>query len=232
MTTQPELNIKPTFRPNAAVCIFGILSLLLVIASVMLRYTDWDISMRGFLVAGSTAFVLTALAGGVWKSRYGILILIAMILCWLGDYFGPQNFLLGAGFFLIGHFVLIAAFIVYGIVRQRLWYTIDGMFVISGGLAYWILPEVFPNEQWFVASYILIISIMVALACATKGRLVSKYLAGGAILFFISDILLALNRYMQMNIDYTFFGYPIYYAACILFAVSVAAYQHETNDID
>jgi uncharacterized membrane protein YhhN len=230
MNQPPELKNKPPFRPNAAVCIFGILSLLLVIAAVMLRYTDWDISMRYFLMGGSTAFVLTAVAGGAWKSRYGVLILIAMILCWLGDFFGPGNFLLGAGFFLIGHFVLIAAFFVYGLKTNRLWYSIDGMFVVSGGLAYWILPEVFPNEQWFVASYITVISTMVALACATKGMLVSRYLAAGAILFFISDILLALNRYMQMEIDYTFFGYPIYYAACILFAISVAAYQHETHD--
>ncbi len=230
MTTQPELDAKPSFRPNAAVCVFGILSFLLVVAAILQRYTDWGLSTKVFLMAGSTAFVLTAAVGGAWKSRYGILILIALILCWLGDFFGPWNFLLGAGFFLIGHFVLIAAFIVNGIVRQRLWYTIDGMFVVGGGLAFWILPEVFPNEQWFVALYITFISLMVAFACAARGRLVVKYLAAGAILFFISDVLLALNRYMQMKVDYTIFGYPIYYSACIFFAISVAAYQYETND--
>jgi hypothetical protein len=42
-----------------------------------------------------------------------------------------------------------------------------------------------------------------------------------AVLFFVSDLCLAQTAFLGGGVAWTFTGYPIYYAACLLFAWSV-----------
>ncbi len=158
---------------------------------------------------------------------YGRLILTAMVFCWLGDFTGPFHFLLGAGFFLIGHLFLIGSYAVHGILAKRLWFAAPIAFVVSGIIAFQIVPLVNAQEQWFVVSYITVITVMAILAGSARGAITWWMLSCGAITFYISDLFLALNRYTTYNVNYTYFGYPLYYGACVLFALSVSAHRWE-----
>lgn len=217
------------YRPSAAEIVLSALCMTFVIFVSVNRYAEWGFHPKTYLMIASTMFVAIPLAGGALQSLYGRLILIAMVFCWLGDFTGPFHFLLGAGFFLIGHLFLIGSYAVHGIASRRVWLAVPILLIVSGIIAFQIVPQVNVQEQWFVVSYIAVITVMAILACSARGTITGWMLGCGAVTFYISDLFLALNRYTTYNVNYTYFGYPLYYGACVLFALSVSAHRWERN---
>ena len=162
------------------------------------KFADWGFSSRFFLILASTAFVAVPAFGGALKTLYGKFVLIAIVFCWLGDFAGPYHFLVGAGFFLIGHLFLIVSYAIHGVEKKRLAFAAPVALAVSGFIAYHIVPNVCvpdfsAHERWFVISYITVITVMAILACSAKGRTTFALLLVGAVTFYISDVFLALK---------------------------------------
>ena len=138
----------------------------------------------------------------------------ALILSWLGDIFmmfqqtQPLFFLLGLGAFLLGHVFYIGSFTrrykkedkayVTGkgmVLRQPLW--ILPLLLYGGGLYYYLYPHL-GEMKVPVVVYSVAITLMALTAANRKGRvsyLSFRYILIGALLFVLSDSVIALNTF-------------------------------------
>ncbi|MBN2562096.1 MAG: lysoplasmalogenase [Phycisphaerae bacterium] len=181
------------------------------------------------LMVGSTCYLLIAVLGGGLRSWYGRSILFMLVMCWLGDYLGPGNFYLGLYFFLIGHFALMAAFAVRGLSRRECLISLPMFLILLVLGLIWLYPHVRAGERLPVFAYMLVITAMMVFAGAARQGLGRRLIFPGAMLFYVSDILLARSAFVASSFLNTAFGYPMYYAACVLFALSIFAFEHETQ---
>ena len=69
-----------------------------------------------------------------------------------------------------------------------------------------------------VASYIVVITVMLALAVGTR----RPFVALGALAFYVSDISVARDRFVWSSFVNRLWGLPLYYAAQLLIAWSIA----------
>lgn len=175
------------------------------------------IASTGFVVAGLLNLIRT-------KTRYGFMIFLGLIFCWLGDYI--NGFKVTVIAFLLAHLCFISAFFIKGIKISKSLKSTPAVLLSSSAIAYWILPYVPESEFIFVISYIIIISAMLILSFGAKPTQLILIL--GAILFYISDIFVARWRFVDQSSINSFFCYPIYYTSCILFALSI---KHDDNKL-
>ena len=171
-----------------------------------------------FTVVASTAFLVAALVAGAFRSRYGMLVLGALVCCWLGDIIGPRNFMWGLYAFLGGHLLFVFAFASTKLNWRDSAYAVVALVVIDMFLMMWILPNVPVTERFNVVAYTVVISAMVA--AGWGARRANPWILPAAIIFFISDVFVARWRYGGGSIN-GYLCYPLYYTACMLFAVSV-----------
>jgi uncharacterized membrane protein YhhN len=164
-----------------------------------------------------------ALASGALESTYGQILLAGLALCWIGDAcllsLGQSTgFLVGIGAFLLGHAVYAIAFYQLGFDPTGL--IIGG--VLVGGLALialrWLRPNVPDDFQVPVISYIGVISVMVIASIGAVAAGAPIYLAIGAIVFGISDIFVARERFVSPGFVNSAIGLPSYFGAQLLLA--------------
>jgi uncharacterized membrane protein YhhN len=143
---------------------------------------------------------------------YTVLILAGLVLSLAGDWFlidsdeKPRNFMLGLGSFLVAHLLYIAAFTVAQVLRgvpidMNREVGIAALLIILGMVVYFYMRPSLGNMAQPVLLYITVISLMVHRAVAGvvigAGLLSQGTLAaGGALLFYISDFMLAINRFV------------------------------------
>jgi uncharacterized membrane protein YhhN len=76
--------------------------------------------------------------------------------------------------------------------------------------------------QKAVLAYILVISAMVGLACGSVGAGTVPLMAGvAAFAFAISDISVAMDRFVKPDFFWRLWGLPLYYGAQLLFGLSL-----------
>jgi len=182
-----------------------------------------ELTTHTLLIVASTGFVALPLVAGAYRSAYGWLILLGLVGCWVGDYVGPANFLASVGAFAVAHLLFIAAFAVRGIVWR--WVALAAPGVVAAGVAIglWLLPHVPPELKLPVLGYMLVISVMVALALGVRPERGRWLIAAGAVLFYVSDIFVARWKFVDTSSANAFFCYPLYYAACLMLGLSVLA---------
>jgi len=184
-------------------------------------------SVLGKLVAAS-AYIAAALSLGAAGSEYGRLLLLGMAFCWLGDLLliskTRQNlFLAGLVSFLLGHLVYIGAFAVRGISFPVLAGAAVVMAVFAWRVLSWLNPVVDQRMQRPVQIYVIAISIMMAMAAATFSAHGGLALLLGGLLFVISDLAVARNRFVAPGFVNRAWGMPTYFTAQLLLAASVTA---------
>ncbi|HEX2849220.1 MAG TPA: lysoplasmalogenase [Acidimicrobiales bacterium] len=104
---------------------------------------------------------------------------------------GPDRFVLGLVAFLVAHVLYIAGF---GL--SRVWPAVVPVAVVAVVVGQWILRGVRRTEPGLatpVAVYMVVISVMVACAIGSG----SWWAGAGAALFFASDALIAVNRFVR-----------------------------------
>lgn len=196
------------------------------LAVVALVVSTWGDSPHSAWIkmAASTGFLAIALAAGAWQMPYGRAVLVALICCWWGDLFLTSSresvFLLGLGAFLLGHLAFGGAFLLQGI---------NGRAVAAGALL--ALAVAIPVLRWLdphlgglrypVYAYTAVISLMLALAIGAWGNGATRWIALGALLFFISDLFVARQKFVTPTVWNPLFGLPTYYAAQVLLAWSI-----------
>jgi uncharacterized membrane protein YhhN len=168
-------------------------------------------------VGASLGFVGLALALGGAGTPFGQRVLAALLLSLLGDALllsaARPMFLAGLVAFLLAHVAYVAAFLGAGVLP--LWPL--PLLALGVGLTLrWLWPHL-GSMKGPVVAYCLVIAAMVAAAMGVPSAAVHA----GAVLFFLSDLLVARDRFAAPGFANRAAGLPLYYAAQLLLAGAV-----------
>ncbi len=214
---------------NRLVTFFVVLTAVGVLGMLWARLLPGGPPAKGSLIVASTAFVAIAVVGGGLRSRYGYLMLAALVLCWLGDYAGPLNFLLGVTFFLFAHLAIIGACFVLGLHARRVAVAACFSVGLSAAVLAWLIPTIPVGERAHIVAYVIVITSMCFCVMGTRVSPSARLLRFGAICFYLSDFLLAITMYVKSGDIFTVVGYPLYYTSCVLFALSAVVYDRDVR---
>lgn len=173
----------------------------------------------------STGFLGAALAAGALESVYGRVILAALVLSWLGDFFliseQPGSFVAGLVSFLLAHVALGAAFVTRG--PSWLW-TLAALAVLAlpaALISRWLRPHLPPSLRVPVYLYMVVITAMLALAAGDMAGGSPGIALAGAFAFYLSDLSVARDRFVRESFANKLWGLPLYYAAQLCLAASI-----------
>ena len=189
-------------------------------------------SLRGKLMTkplASIGFIVLAAVQPHPMPIYYYWLLAGLIFCLGGDVFLalPQKpmFLVGLISFLLGHVLYVFGFL--SLVSISAWVQVSTVVVIgiSTVVFIWLKPHL-GSMLGPVIVYVLVISLMLIGALAvfnsdgigTRGRML---VVTGAILFYLSDLFVARNRFVKKEYVNRLVGLPLYYMGQYLLALSV-----------
>jgi uncharacterized membrane protein YhhN len=149
-------------------------------------------------------------------------LLAALCACALGDVLLiPQDeraFRAGVASFGLGHALYAVAFVLRGV-------SVPIAAIVAlplAGLAFrvfrWVGPGVPAPLRPAVAGYCAIITAMVAIAAGTTAATSDLRVALGAVMFFVSDLSVARDRFVSPGFGNRAWGLPLYYAAQLILA--------------
>jgi uncharacterized membrane protein YhhN len=180
---------------------------------------------RGWVKAAASAgFIGTALAAGAADTVYGRWVLAALLLGWVGDVALVSSarswFLTGLVAFLLSHLTYVVAFVVLGLDGAGTAIAAAGVAVPAAVVGRWLWDRVPKEMRGPVLAYIVVISAMVAAAAGAAVGGAPELLVAAAVLFYVSDLFVARDRFVAAGFVNRLAGLPMYYGAQILFAVS------------
>lgn len=174
----------------------------------------------------STGFLATAWSLGALESDFGVTIFVGLMLSMVGDVCllsrarGP--FLAGLVAFLLAHVAYAFAFVMRDIDPLATAAAAAGLTVVSVLVARWLLPHVEGAMKAPVRAYVLVITVMVALAAGTVALNGEPLILVAAVLFYGSDLFVARERFVTQGFVNRALGLPLYYAGQLVFAWTVA----------
>jgi uncharacterized membrane protein YhhN len=181
-------------------------------------------TLRWFKMLASTGFIAVALSVGALSDPYGQIVLVALVLSWIGDllltFASRGAFLGGLVAFLFGHVAYSVAFGTLGVDPVVGGISTVTIAIIAVFIWRWLAPHVGDMAAPVVA-YIVVISVMVALAFGSYGEGASWLIRVGATLFFASDLFVARIQFVASDTVNRVWGLPLYYLAQVLLALSV-----------
>ncbi len=177
--------------------------------------------------AGKTvASLLFVLLGGLrWQAGDGFAtwLLVGLVLALLGDVLllGEGTFDAGLGAFLLAHLAYALAFHQALAIARWPFEVLLPMAVIAAAAILWLWPRL-GRQKLPVTLYLVAITVMGwgALA-ATLAQAVLWTAAPGAVLFLISDLTVARNRFVQPGFINRALGRPLYYLGQVLLALTI-----------
>lgn len=176
-------------------------------------------------IVASTAYLALALQLNATASAYGQLILMALGLSWVGDVFllsqKSRLFLLGLASFLLAHLFFAVAFAslptsVTALVAGLVLMSCLGIAVLA-----WLWGHLKAFYRVAVTAYVTAIVAMCTLAISASAASGTWMLAVGAVIFAISDVAVARNRFVAPGANNKLWGLPLYYGAQIILTCSV-----------
>lgn len=166
----------------------------------------------------SLGFVALAFAREPPETSARVLVVLGLGLSVFGDLFLLSRarawFLAGIGAFLLAHLAYAAAFVEHGVVLRSVGFGAAFLAVPAALMLRTLWPRLSGFMRGAVPAYVLVISGMLALGIATR----MPWLSGPAILFYLSDLFVARERFLHSAFSNRLFGLPLYYAAQVLFA--------------
>jgi uncharacterized membrane protein YhhN len=182
-------------------------------------------AQRLLKTSASALFILAALAAGGLETSYGRAVVAGLFLCAIGDVLllskRSAAFLAGIGAFAAGHLAYVGAFALAGPAFGAA--AAAGLFAMaafSGLTLRWLWPHL-GAFRIPVAAYVAIISAMVVAAIAAAAATGDLRIAAGGVLFAISDIAVARDRFVREDFANRLWGLPLYYSAQLLLASTV-----------
>ena len=173
-----------------------------------------------FKMIASTGFIAACIGAGGLETNYGRAVLVGLFFGWWGDLFlGLPGgwFIYGLVVFLLGHIAYCVAFGIYGL---NLNWTLAGAAIVVAaviGVSIW-LGDATGNLRYPVYAYMLVISAMVALSIGARGNGPSWWLVIGAVLFYVSDLFVARQRFVAPGGINGLIGLPLYFAGQLVLA--------------
>jgi uncharacterized membrane protein YhhN len=174
------------------------------------------------------AVALLSLFERTQNLTYAMGVLVGLVFCFGGDVAlmfqqHRRAFVIGLGLFLIGHIAYATTFTLLGKFSTLDALSAFVLFVIGAGFYFLIKPGL-GTMRVPVIAYIVVISVMVNRAIATFASPIvtsgqAWLIAIGAILFYISDVVLAANRFWKPW-QYHRINLVLYYSGQLLIALS------------
>jgi uncharacterized membrane protein YhhN len=167
----------------------------------------------------SGLFVLTALVAAPRFSSYTVIVVSGLVLCLAGDVClalpQPTGFRVGLVAFLLGHVAYIAAFASTASPNWGLWIAAVAALPVSSLVYHRLQPFLGPMRT-AVMAYIVVITVMLIAAGGLFGDLrlpvTGRFLVlNGAFSFYLSDIFVARQRFVQPSFWNRLIGLPLYY---------------------
>jgi uncharacterized membrane protein YhhN len=189
------------------------------------EYRKWSAAIAVTKLVASTGFLLTAASAGALELDWGRWLFVGLVLSWVGDACllgrGKATFLAGLVAFLLGHVSYCVAFFVRGF-DSTVALTAVPLLAIAGLLVdRWLRPHVGDDMRLPVRAYIVVISTMLALAIAAWRGGASHLLLLGAVSFYLSDLSVARDRFIEEGFFNRLWGLPAYYLGQLCLALSV-----------
>ena len=171
----------------------------------------------------SLCFVVVAWSRLHPRGPYDAWVMLALLLCLAGDVLllFRRAFVAGLVAFLVGHLAFVAAFA--ALLPPHGWPAALALtpLAASAAAAIWLSPSL-GRMRAPVLAYIAVITVMVwgALSVVAAGN-GPWFLAAGALLFYLSDLTVAYDRFVRKAFAARTFGLPAYYLGQLLFALTV-----------
>ena len=174
----------------------------------------------------SLAFVGVALSLGATDSAYGRWVLLALVLSVAGDVLllsgRSAAFLAGLGAFLLAHGAYAAAFVVAGVAPRSIEMAAVPALLVGAVVLRWLWPHLHGPMRAAVPLYIVVILAMACTAAGHAGASGEATVAVAAVVFALSDLAVARERFVHASFMNRAWGLPAYYAAQLMLAGSVA----------
>jgi len=175
------------------------------VATALLLFAEYRGSRPGLWLAkpvASASFIWMALVSGAPESIYGRLVLLALVLCMLGDLLLiPQDrrgvFRAGILAFLLGHLAYCVAFLTRPLSGTGL---LLGALIIGAILLLvqrWLSGSLPTDMRIPVHAYLVVIGLMSVLAFGVTGAGGPLVVVTGALAFLLSDVSVARDRFVK-----------------------------------
>ncbi|MFH2073523.1 MAG: lysoplasmalogenase [Actinomycetota bacterium] len=185
-------------------------------------HAGWRVVPKASASAGVIAL---AVASGAADTSFGRWVMVALALGWVGDVSLAVDrsvwFTIGLGAFLLSHVAYIGAFGVIGLRAIAAAVTLGALAIAAAAVGRWLLPHVPRDLRVPVLAYIVVITFMVAAAAGSTSNGAPWPVLPAALLFYLSDLGVARDRFVAPGFANRVIGLPMYYAAQVLFALSV-----------
>ena len=204
-----------------------ILYALLVTALTYVEYRQNRNAQAWLKPLAALGFILIAIFGGAIYWKFGQIILAGLIACAIGDVLllsreSPLKFKLGMAAFAIGHLLYTYAFIRhFDFQMGGIQYGLAILPILAGlGYFLWIKNKLPSDFKVPVAVYSVIIIAMVITSMGVPIWMIPV----AAILFAISDMFVAKDRFVDDTPKNALAITPLYFGAQALFALAAGAF--------
>jgi uncharacterized membrane protein YhhN len=175
----------------------------------------------------ATGYIAVALCAGALDSAYGLCVLAGLVLSWFGDVFlipkgSPKIFQAGVLAFLLGHVAYAVGFTVRGLAPLVCLGVAAAVLPVAALVLRWLRPRVPDDMQVSVHAYVVVITAMLVLAAGTTAAHGGAMIFAGALLFYLSDLAVARDRFVAPGFENRAWGLPFYFVGQLLLAASVA----------
>lgn len=198
-----------------------------VLALLVVDRLQWPLARAFTKLGASTCFVLLAVALGAMQSRYGQLVLGALLLGWLGDALLLSSrsaaFMAGLAAFLLSHALYAVAFLGGPLSPMALGVALIAALAAGAVVLRWLLPHTPAAFKGPVLAYVVVILAMCTTAAGYAAGTGRWIVLLGALLFAVSDIAVARERFVRSSPVNQLWGWPTYFGAQLLLAWSVLA---------
>lgn len=173
----------------------------------------------------SASLLLVALALGRWdpEDPFATRMLAGLALCALGDLLllGERSFPAGLVAFLLGHLGYLAAFASRSPLSEWSPLPLAPLLAVAAGVGLWLWPHL-GRLRAPVVLYIVAINAMTWGAVATvMAHAVRWTAAPGAVLFLLSDLAVARQRFVRRAFVNRAAGLPAYYLGQLLLVMAI-----------
>lgn len=176
----------------------------------------------------SAGFITVALLSDATGSPYGCAVLLGLALSFAGDVLliprGRAAFMGGLVSFLLAHVAYLVAFAGLGLDLGDAIFVVPPLAVAGAGASFWLWPHLPRPMRVAVPAYIVAVSAMVGAALLVRAP-EARTLAvrAGAVLFYVSDLFVARDRFVAPGFANRAWGLPLYYVGQLLIAWSAGA---------
>jgi uncharacterized membrane protein YhhN len=202
---------------------------LTAVATCALLWSEWRRSRAGVWIAkpiASLGFIaLGVTLAGAHPDPYAGSLLAALVACAIGDVLlipaQPRAFQLGVASFALGHLLYGWAFWGRGVHVITLLVSAAFVTVVARRVWRWLTPHVPQSLKPALVAYVCIITAMLAVAASAAVATHDLRIGAGALMFWLSDLSVARDKFVAPGFVNRAWGLPLYYAAQLVLASSL-----------